>query len=106
MGGTSEREYMQKIGKMREHLSKKSSGVKKEFSKLEKTKVNLLKKTEENRHNIARELDKMEGKVNGSKDLAPESKRRLIAEISLLKTEIHETYFDLKTRIAETVIPA
>jgi hypothetical protein len=106
MGGTSEREFMQKIGKMREKMNKKSRGVKKEFTKLEKTKVNLLKKTEENRHNIERELDKMEGKIHGSKDLAPESKRRLYTETSSLKSEINDIYFDLKTRIAETIIPA
>ena len=106
MGGTSEREFMQKIGKMREKMNKKSSNVKKEFTKLEKTKVKLLKKTEEDRHNIERELDKMEGKIYGSKDLAPESKRRLCAETSSLKAEITHVYFDLKTRIAETVIPA
>jgi hypothetical protein len=106
MGGTSEREFRQKIYKMRDKLNKKSRGVRKEFAKLEKTKINLLRKTEEDKHNIERELDKMEGKIHRSKDLAPESKRRLYSEASILKTEIHDIYFDLKTRIAETVIPA
>jgi hypothetical protein len=106
MGGTSEREFIKKICKIREKMNKKSSGVKKEFTKLEKTKVNLLKKTEEDRHNIERELDKMEHKIHGSKDLAPESKRRLCTHTSSLKGEITHIYFDLKTRILETVIPA
>jgi hypothetical protein len=106
MGSTSEREFMQKIGKIQEKMNKKSRDVKKEFSKLEKTKANLLKKTEEDRHKIERELDKMIGKIHGSKDLAPESKRRLYAETSSLKSDIKDIYFDLKTRIAETFIPA
>lgn len=106
MGGTSEREFIQKIAKIREKMGKNSSNIKKEFTKLEKTKVNLLKKTEEDRHNVESEIDKMEHKINGSKDLAPESKRRLNTETSSLKAEIKEIYFDLKIRIAETVIPA
>jgi len=106
MGGTSEREFIKKIIKIREKMNKKSSGVKKEFTKLEKTKVNLLKKTEEERHNIERELDKIEGKIHGSKDLAPESKTRLCEETISLKVEITHIYFDLKTRIMDTVIPA
>jgi len=106
MGGTSEREFIQKIAKIREKMGKNSSNIKKEFTKLEKTKVSLLKKTEEDRHNVESEIDKMEHKINGSKDLAPESKRRLNTETSSLKAEIKEVYFDLKIRIAETVIPA
>ena len=106
MGSTSEREYVQKIEKMRKKMSKKSDNIKKEFTKLEKTKVNLLKKNEENRHDIERKLVNMQSKINGSKDLAPESKRRLFTEISSLKSEITQIYYDLKTRIAETIIPA
>jgi RNA-binding protein YhbY len=106
MGGTSEREFMQKIEKMRGKMGKNSTKIKKEFTKLEMIKVNLLKKTEEDRHNGEREIDKMQHKIKSSKDLAPESKRRLNTETSSLKVEIRETHFDLKTRIAETVIPA
>lgn len=106
MGGTSEREFRQKIIKMRDKMNKRSQGVRKEFTKLEKTKINLLRKTEEDRHNIERELEKTENKIQRSKDLAPESKRRLYSETSILRAELQDIYFDLKTRIAETVIPA
>jgi hypothetical protein len=106
MGSTSEREFRQKINKMRENVNKKSQSTKKEFNNLEKTKVHLLKKTEEDRHKIVRELDKMERKIYSSKDLAPESKRRLYAETNSLKLEIQNVYVDLKTRISETLIPA
>jgi hypothetical protein len=87
-------------------MNKKAHDVKKEFNKLEKIKANLLKKTEADRHKLERELDKMESEINRSKDLAPESKMRLNAESSAVKSEINNTYFDLKTRIAETYIPA
>jgi hypothetical protein len=106
MGGTSEREFRHKITKMRENVNKKCQGTKKEFINLEKTKANLLKKTEEDRNKIVRELDKMERKIYGSKDLAPESKRRLNAETNSLKLEIQNVYVDLKIRISETLIPA
>jgi hypothetical protein len=106
MGGTSEREFRQKISKMRENVNKKYQGTKKEFINLGKAKVNLLKKTEEDRNKIVRNLDKMERKIYGSKDLAPESKRRLYAETNSLKLEIQNVYVDLKTRISETLIPA
>lgn len=106
MGKTSEREFMKKIGKIREKMNKKAHNIKKEFNKLEKTKTNLLKKTQEDGHNIERELEKIEKKIYRSKDLAPESKRRLNAETSSLKMDTKDVYFDLKTRIAETFIPA
>ena len=106
MGGTSEREFMKKICKMREKMSKKSQGIRKEFIKLEKTKANLLKKTEEQRSNLESELEKVGGKIYRSKDLAPESKRRLYSETNSLKSETKQVYFELKTRIAETYIPA
>ncbi len=106
MGNTSEREFVKKISKMREKMNKKSSGIKKEFTNLEKTKANLLKKTEEDRHKVECELEKMESKIYRSKDLAPESKRRLYVETNSLKSETKDVYFDLKTRIAETFIPA
>ena len=106
MGGTSEREFRQKISKMRETVNKKYQGTKKEFINLGKAKANLLKKTVEDRNKIVRDLDKMERKIYGSKDLAPESKRRLYAETNSLKLEIQNVYVDLKTRISETLIPA
>ena len=106
MGHTSEREFSKKIDKMREKINKKALGVKKEFNNLEKTKAFLLKNTEKDRQNLERELDKIEKKINHSKDLAPESKMRLNAETRLIKSEINDIYLDLKTRIAETYIPA
>ena len=47
MGDLSERQYREKLNKIRERLSRKSKDVKSEFAKIEKIKVNLLRKTEE-----------------------------------------------------------
>jgi len=68
--------------------------------------VDLLKKTKEMRHKAENEICKMEDDIAKSKDLAPESKRRLHLEIDILKSEIREQYSDLETRIAEVVVPA
>ena len=106
MGDLSERQYRERLNKIRGRLSKKSKDVKSEFAKIEKIKLNLLKKTEEIKRDAEHEIDKMQGDVTKSKDLAPESKRRLQSEIVAVKSEVHEEYSQLKTRIAEAMVPA
>jgi hypothetical protein len=105
MGNLSEREYGNKLNKIKEKMNKKAKDVKNEFAKIEKIKVDLLKKTEEMRHNAEHEIDKMQGDITKSKDLAPESKRRLQSESATIKSEIHEEYSLLRTRIAEAIVP-
>jgi hypothetical protein len=105
MGNLSEREYGNKLNKIKEKMNKKAKDVKNEFAKIEKIKVDLLKKTEEMRHNAEHEIDKMQGDITKSKDLAPESKRRLQSESAAIKSEIHEEYSLLRTRIAEAIVP-
>ena len=106
MGDLSERQYRERLNKIRGRLSKKSKDITNEFAKIEKIKVDLLKKTEEMRQAAEHEIDKMQGDITKSKDLAPESKRRLQSEIVATKSEIHEEYSQLKTRIAEAIVPA
>ncbi len=106
MGGPSEREYGEKMSKTKEKMRKKAVDLRKEFEKIEKAKVDLLKKTKEMKHDAEREISKMEEDIAKSKDLAPESKRRLHLDISTLKSETQEQYSALETRIAEAVIPA
>lgn len=69
-------------------------------------KVEALKKTEEVRRSTERDLDKIEGNITKSKDLAPESKKRPCSEIVILRNEIKEDYTELRMRISETLIPA
>jgi uncharacterized protein YoxC len=106
MGALTERESKEKLDRIREKMNSKTKDIRSEFAKLEKTKADLLRKTEEARHDVEREIDKMDKDIAKSKDLAPESKRRLDTEIRFLKGEIEQKYLDLKTRIAEAIVPA
>jgi uncharacterized protein YpuA (DUF1002 family) len=106
MGNLSEREYREKLNKTRERLNKKSKDIENQFAKMEKIKVELLKKTEEVRHDAEHEINKIQENVAKSKDLAPESKKRLQSEIVAMKSDVHEGYSHLKTRIAEAMVPA
>jgi len=105
LGGPSEREYMEKFGKLKEKMNKKLADFRKQFEKIEKAKVDLLKKTKEMKHDVEREILKMENEIAKSKDLAPESKKRLRLEIDSLKSEILKKCSELETRIAEAIAP-
>ena len=105
MGGFSEREYKEKLIKLREKLYDKIKDVRKEFSKIEKIKVNALKKNDDIKRSLDHDVDKISKDIVKSKDLAPESKERLRVEIESLKMEIEEKYKELKARISETLIP-
>ena len=105
MGGFSEREYKEKLIKLREKLYDKIKDVKKEFSKIEKIKVNALKKNDDVKRSFEHDVDKISKEIVKSKDLAPESKERLRGEIEALKKEIEERYKELKASISETLIP-
>ncbi|NWG10759.1 hypothetical protein HXY33_03275 [Candidatus Bathyarchaeota archaeon] len=105
MGGPSEREYREKLGKIKQKLGKKVVDIKSEFERFEKAKVEMLKRTKEMKHEAEHEVVKMEEDIAKSKDLAPESKQRLRLEIDIVKTEIRESYSQLEIRIAEAVVP-
>ncbi len=105
MGGASERDYKERLNKIREKLSKRASDVRRDFERIEKMKVEALKKTEEVRRNAEKDIDRIEKNITKSKDLAPESKERLRSDILILRDEIKERYSGLKTRISETMIP-
>jgi hypothetical protein len=106
LGGPSEREYREKLGKIKQKLGKKAVDIRNEFEKFEKAKVEMLKRTKEMKHEAEHEVTKMEEGITKSKDLAPESKQRLRLEIDIVKTEIREAYSQLEMRIAEAVVPA
>jgi uncharacterized protein YoxC len=103
MGGPSEREYREKLDKIKQKLDKKVKGIKSQFEKLEKAKVDLLKKTKEMKHDTEREIAKMEEELAKSKDLALESKSRLRLEIDNLKSEVRRQYSELEMRITEAL---
>lgn len=106
MAGPSEREYREKLNKIRENVSHDAKDVREKFEKIEKIKVDTLKKNDEMKRSADHDLDKMEIEIARSKDLAFESKERLQSEIAALKSETEEKYIDLRRRISETMIPA
>lgn len=106
MGGPSERDYRGKLNKLRESTYKKLKDVRNDFARIEKIKVEALKKAEESRRSAEYDIEKMEGDIVKSKDLAPESKNRLRLEIGNFKREVEEKHTELRMRISETMIPA
>jgi len=105
MGGTSEREYIEKISKIKEKILKTEKDVKNDFAKIEKIKLDTLKKTEEMRRSAENDLEKVEKDILKSKDLAMESRQRLNSEIVVLKGEIGQRYTELKTQISKAIEP-
>ncbi|MDH5788037.1 MAG: hypothetical protein OEZ40_07095 [Candidatus Bathyarchaeota archaeon] len=105
VGGPSEADYKEKLNKTRENMYKKINDVRKEFAEIEKIKVDALKKIDESRRSAENDLHKIEEDIVKSKDLAPESKRRLRSEIDTLKREVEDKHVELRTRISETMIP-
>ena len=88
---------------MKQKFDKKAKDIKKEFEKLERTKVDLLKRTKGTKHDAEREIAKIEEEIAKSKDLAPESKSRLRLEIDNLKSEVRRRYSELEMHITETI---
>ncbi len=105
MGGTSEREYKEKINKILERLHKQERDVQKESDKIEKIRIYSLKKAEDMRRSADNDVNKMEKDIAKSKDLAPESKQRLQSEIIAVRTEIENKYARSRNRIAENMVP-
>jgi hypothetical protein len=105
MGDTSEREFLEKIVNVKIESSKRASGVIDAFAKMRKLKAESLKKTEEMLLHAEQDLEKLEQRIVSSKDLVPESKRRLEDEISTAKHQIKQKYSDLKQRIAAAITP-
>lgn len=106
MGSTSEREYRNRLRKMKEKASKTERNVRDSFERIEKIKVEALKKNEEMRRSAYNAIDKIEMDITKSKDLAPESKNRLNSEIMILRREVASKNSELKMKITETMIPA
>ncbi|MBS7647555.1 MAG: hypothetical protein QXQ64_06010 [Candidatus Bathyarchaeia archaeon] len=99
MGGPSEREYREKLDRIKQKLEKKVKDVKSQVEKIEKAKVDLLKKVKEMKHDAEREISKIEEEISKSKDLAPESKSRLRIEIDAVKNEARRRYSELEAII-------
>jgi len=96
---------MERIRKVKEKSSKTAGDIKNDFSKMEKLKAESLKKTEEMRRTSEQDLEKIERDIAKDKDLAPESRQRLIVELGSAKNETQQEYAGLKTRISKAIVP-
>jgi len=105
MGGTSEREYNEKLDEIRKKLSKRAKDVRDDAIKIEKIKIDALAKIEDMRRSADKEANKVEENIVKSKDLAPESKQRLSLELTNVRNEIEDNYAKLRRQIAESIVP-
>jgi len=104
MGVSHEHEHRKKLYKIREDLNKRVKDVRDHFAKVEKIKVEALKRTEEMRRSAERELAKLEEDIAKS-DLVAETKRTLASDIATLKKEIEDRAAELRQRISGIVVP-
>jgi len=105
LGGTSEREFLEKIVQNKERVSKIINEVRNDFAKMEKLKADALKKVEEMRRSAEENLEKLERNATKEKDLVPESRRRISTEIVQARKEIQQKYEDMKARISAAIVP-
>lgn len=105
MGSTSEREYSEKMRKIQEKLDRRVKDIRKEFDRIEKIKVDALKRSEDMRRSAEKDVNKIEKNIAKSKDLAPESKQRLQSQIAITRNDIENKYTKSRTQIAESIIP-
>lgn len=105
MGGTSEREFNEKLNKIRDRLARQAKEVRDAAVRIEKIKTEALDKVDDMRRSVDKEADKIENDVLKSKDLAPESKQRLVSELSTVRSEIESSYAKLHRQVAESIVP-
>jgi archaellum component FlaC len=101
----SEREYNDKITRVKDNISKKTNDVAGHFAKMHKQRSEAIKKTEDMLKDATNDLGKMEKKINVDKDLAPESRERLDKEIAVAREELQVKYEAINRCISDVDIP-
>ncbi len=105
LGGTSEREFSERIVKIKEKASKIVNEVRGDFAEMEELKAESLKKIEEMRRSAEENLEKIDRESAKSKDLAFESRQRLVQELEAAKSQVQQKYNELKDRISASIMP-
>lgn len=105
VGGTSEREFIEKIVQTKKKASEMVIEIRNDFPKMEKLKADALKKVEEMRRSTETNLEKIEQNATKEKDLVPESRHRISVEIVQAKKEIQQKYEETKSRISASIVP-
>jgi multidrug resistance efflux pump len=99
-------EYQKKLTKVREGLSKREVEVRKQLANIEKIRVEALKKTEEMKYSAQHDIERIDQDVMKAKNLDAQTKARLAAEISTIKSDVDKKYSDLRSTIlSEATLP-
>lgn len=105
MSLSSDYEHRKKLNRIREDMNKKVKDVRDHFAKIEKVKVEALKKNEDMRQSAERDMRKLEEEIARS-NLTSDMKKALVSDIATLRKEIESRATELRTRISGTVIPS
>jgi hypothetical protein len=99
--GDSEREFSEKIAKIKLKSSEKVTEVLDQFGKAQKMKAESLKKNEEMMTSAASDLEKLERDMAKEDELSAESQKRLNDEITAARNQIRQKYDELRSRISD-----
>ena len=103
LGGPSEREFSERIVKIKEKTSKVVNEIRDDLAKMDILKAESLKKIEEMRRSAEENLEKLERESAKSKDLVPESLGRISVELERAKDQIKQKYEEIKARISASI---
>lgn len=101
---SSEYEHRKKLNKIRESVNNRVKDVVDTFAKIEKAKVEALKKTEEMKRSAEQEITRLEADIARS-ELTADMKKTLASDIDALRKEIQDRVTKLRARVSGTVIP-
>jgi seryl-tRNA synthetase len=110
MSLSSESEHRKKLNKIREDMTKRVNDAAQDIAKLEvdnfwkidEAKGEALRKTDEIRKSAAQDIAKLEADIAKS-DLASETKKTLMSDITVLKKEIEDRVAELRNRIGKVL---
>ena len=105
MSLSSDYELRKKLNKIREDVNKRVKDVRDQFARIEKVKLDALKKTEEMKRSAEKEIAKLEEDIAKS-GLTSDIKKTLASDIFTLKKEIEDRTTELRSRVSGTVIPS
>ncbi len=105
MSGSSDYEQRKKLNKIREDVNKRVKDVRDHFAKIEKVKVEALKKTEEMKLSAEKDIAKLERDIAQSV-LPGNMKQALTVDVTALKKEIEERAAEFRDRISRIATPS
>ena len=99
--GDSEREFLDRIAKIKLKSSEKVTEVLDQFGKAQKLKAESLKKNEEMMTTAAGDLEKVERDMAKKEELSAQSQKKLNDEVTAARNLIKQKYNELRSRISD-----